>query len=118
VERERYEVEDVIVFGDGRTSVTHRIIRMNEDEVVTRGDANNTEDTPITYKQIKGEVVLAIPLVGYLLNAIKSPVGTIVILGLAIFLGERSFRKDKRRDEETLDQIKAEIDRLKQQQDK
>ena len=112
-----YEIGDVVVYQDGNIAVTHRIVRFsNEEEIVTQGDANNTEDDPISAEAIKGEVVAVIPFVGYIINAIKTPIVTICILALAVFLLERSFRAEKQTDNEKLDSIKAEIERLKQQQ--
>ena len=113
-EREGYEVGDVVVYQDGKMAVTHRIVSISGNEVITRGDANNTEDDPITLEQIKGEVVLAIPYVGSVVNAIKTPLGTICILALAIFLLERSFSAEKQQKKEELDAIRAEIEKLKQ----
>lgn len=115
VERESYSVRDVVVFQDGRTAVVHRIISMDEQEIITKGDANNAPDEPITREQIKGEVVLAIPLIGYAVNLIKTPVGTIVILLLAVWLLNRSFHKEKEKDNDKMDEIRREIERLKQQ---
>ena len=117
-ERKDYNVGDVVVYQDGRMAVTHRIISISEDEVITRGDANNIEDDPIAPTQIKGEVVLAIPFLGYAVNIIKTPLGTLCILALAVFLLERSFHMEKAKDTEELEKIKAEIERLKQEQDK
>ena len=117
-EREVYEVGDVVVFQGGRMAVTHRIVSISEDEVITRGDANNVEDTPITPAQLKGEVILAIPLLGYAVNVIKTPLGTLCILVLAIFLLERSFSLEKEKDIQELERIKAEIEKLKQEQEK
>ena len=115
-ERDAYEIGDVIVFQDGRMSVTHRIAAMDEETVTTKGDANNTADDPIPYDCIKGEVVVAIPVVGYLVNIIKTPLGTLCILALAIILMERSFRIDKQKDADELNAIKAEIEKLMQDQ--
>jgi signal peptidase len=96
-------------------AVTHRIVSITDEEVITKGDANNTNDSPITREQIKGEVVFAIPFVGYLVNIIKSPIGTLCIIALAIFLLERSFHNEKQKDKEQLDAIRAEIEKLKKQ---
>jgi len=111
-----YAVGDVIVFQEGRIAVTHRIINMTQEHVITQGDANNTPDTPITREQIKGEVILAIPLVGYLVNAIKSPVGTLLIILLAVWLVEHPYRLEKENDRKRLAEIKAEIEKLKQRE--
>lgn len=115
-EREGYAVEDIVVYQDGRMAVTHRIISISGDEVITKGDANNAPDDPITMSQIKGKVLFAIPLLGYLVDLIKTPVGTIVILGAAVLLLERSFRAEVDNDKKKLEKIKAEIEALKQQQ--
>lgn len=115
---DNYELRDVIVYQDRQTAITHRIVSMSDDSIITRGDANNADDDPITLEQIKGKVVFSIPLVGYLVNMIKTPLGTVVILGLAVFLLERSFRVQKENDKRRLDDIKAEIEKLKQEQGK
>lgn len=117
-ERKTYDVGDIVVYQDGRMAVTHRIISISKNEVITCGDANNIEDAPITHAQIKGKVVLAIPLLGYAVNIIKTPLGTLCIIALAVFILERSFRLEKAKDTEALENIKAEIEKLKQEQDK
>lgn len=123
---EEYAVGDVVVFQTGGIAVVHRIIEIRETTVegengeeieylaVTQGDANNTPDDPIRMELIKGTVALRIPLIGHIVNLIKTPVGTIVILGAAILLLERSFRKEKEKDNDKLDEIRKEIEKLKQ----
>ena len=118
VKENSYIVGDVVVFQDGRSSVTHRIVSMSDTEVITKGDANNTEDDPISLDRIKGKVVLVIPFIGYLISLIKTPIGTVAILVVAIILLERSFRAEKESDKKKLDEIRAEIERLKQEQNK
>ncbi len=126
-EQESYAVDDVVVFQSNRIAVVHRIIEIKEETVegedgeeiqmiaITQGDANNTPDDPIQMSQIKGTVVFRVPLVGYLVNMIKTPVGTILILAAAIFLLERSFHKDQEKDRDKLEEIRREIEKLKQQ---
>lgn len=126
-EQESYGVDDVVVFQNNRMAVVHRIIEIKEETVegedgeeiqmiaITQGDANNTPDDPIQLSQIKGTVVMSIPLVGYLVNMIKTPLGTILILAAAVFLLERSFHKEKEKDLDKLEEIRCEIERLKEQ---
>lgn len=108
-----YEVGDVVVYQTQRTAVVHRIVSINSEEIITRGDANNTDDDPITKENIKGKVVCAIPFVGLIVNLIKTPVGTILLLGIAIWLLEASFKKDKDKKAEELAAIRREIEELK-----
>lgn len=112
---ETYKVGDVVVFQTQRTAVVHRIVAINGEEIITRGDANTGDDEPITKENIKGKVVFVIPLVGMLINFIKSPVGTILLLGAAIWLLESSFKKEKEQKSEELEAIRREIEELKKE---
>ena len=53
-----YKKGDVVTFVDSSNNVvTHRIIKINKDEVVTKGDANNTDDGVIHLSDIQGKVI-------------------------------------------------------------
>lgn len=114
VRQDSYAIDEVVVFQEGRIGVVHRIIEMDGTTVTTQGDANNAPDEPMDISRVKGKVVLAIPLIGHVVNMIKTPVATVVILAAAIFLLERSFHKEKAKDADQLEEIKREIERLKQ----
>jgi signal peptidase len=115
VEQDSYAVDEVVVFQEGRIGVVHRIIQIDGQTVTTQGDANNAPDEPMDISRIKGKVVCAIPLVGHVINLIKTPVATILILAAAIWLLERSFHKEKEKDNDKLHEIREEIEKLKQQ---
>lgn len=51
------EVDDIVTFCHEDMVITHRVIKMNEDELVTKGDANNIEDNPISKEQVIGKVI-------------------------------------------------------------
>ncbi len=108
-----YEVGDVVVYQTQRTAVVHRIVAINGDKIITRGDANNTEDDPIAKENIKGKVIFAIPFIGLIVNLIKTPFGTILLLGAAVWLLEASFKKEKDKKAEELAAIRREIEELK-----
>ncbi len=111
-----YEVGDIVVYQSGNTLIVHRVIAKDGETVVTQGDANNVADDPIAISVIKGEVIAHIPAVGLVVNALKTPVGILIVLLAAFALTELSFRKEKDKDEKELEAIKAEIRRLKEEQ--
>lgn len=115
VRDEEYALRDVVVFQDGRSLTVHRIVGVDGTTVTTKGDANNGEDDPIERDLIKGKVVFAVPFLGTLVNIIKTPIGTVVVLGAALLLLERSFRREKEKDSEQLEQLKEEIRKLKEE---
>ena len=79
---------DIIVFKEDNNFITHRLIEIQENgELVTKGDANNSEDKPITESQVLGKVVYIIPKLGIWKKAILSPQVLILITTLIILLG-------------------------------
>ena len=79
---------EIIVYQEEDNFITHRLIRKNEDgEWITKGDANNTEDSPIQESQILGKVVYIFPKFGIWRKAILSPQVLILITTLIILLG-------------------------------
>ena len=68
------QVGDVIVFYTERhidTPVTHRVVenRIDEREVITKGDANAANDiNPVLYENIDGKVARHIPRIGFMVG--------------------------------------------------
>ncbi len=112
-----YAVGDIVVYQDGHSLIVHRIVQDNGETVITRGDANHTEDSPIYRSNIKGVVVGHIPLLGAFVNALKTPIGILLVLLCAFLLIELSFRKEKEAGEEQIEAIKEEIRRLREEQE-
>ncbi|MBQ8293551.1 MAG: signal peptidase I [Bacilli bacterium] len=114
-EVDEYLVNDVVVFQENSSLVVHRIIEINGDQVITQGDANNVADEAIAMSDIKGKVVMHIPFVGSIVSAIKSPIGIVCILGVAVVLLVLSYRKEKDEEIEKINKIKEEIRKLKEE---
>ena len=93
-----------VAFFDGETAVT-------------RGDANNVDDAPIELAQIKGKVIAHIPHIGKLVRLLKTPVATFILIAGAVLTIELPYRKEKEKKDEELERIKAEIRRLKEEQE-
>ena len=112
-ETDSFSMNQVVVYQDGNSLVVHRIIELNDGSVTTKGDANNTLDDPIETSRISGEVVLSFPYVGNIVEFIKTPIGTIIVITLAIILMELPRLKEKQKDIDELEKIKEEIRKLK-----
>lgn len=112
-------VGDVVVYTSSGAAIVHRIIELDTEggTVVTRGDANNASDDPIPITAVKGKVVCVIPVLGYAVEAIKTPVATILLIVLAIWLMEASFRQDRAREDGEREALIQEIERLRSQND-
>ena len=76
------EPGDIIVFENGGTKVTHRILSIQADGIETKGDNNNTTDGITTTKNnFTGKVFYWIPGIGFLLDGKRK-----WFLAVAVFL--------------------------------
>lgn len=70
---------DIITFKDSGSIVTHRLIDINDNKYITKGDANNTSDAGINKSDIIGKVV-------YIITPDVIFKGIVVILIFIIFI--------------------------------
>ena len=72
VSKEDLEVGDIIVWQNDKGFTIHRIAKLNENTLVTKGDGNFTEDSPVKYSDVIGRTVyrdgnpVRIPYMGYI----------------------------------------------------
>lgn len=109
-----YEAGEIVVYQSGYSLIIHRIIEVGEDYYVTQGDANNVEDAPIQKSAVKGSLIATIPYVGVAVRFLQSAPGAILVIALAILLINASWKKEREEDDKGLDELKAEIRRLKE----
>lgn len=82
-----YKENDIITYYDNNHNlITHRIIKINDTEIVTKGDNNNTEDEAIYSKEIIGKYVTKLENLGIILSSLKSPFTMIMILIIGILI--------------------------------
>ncbi len=68
--KEEIKEGDIVVYQNPKGFTIHRVIKLSENTLITKGDANNVNDGPIEYNQIIGKIVnfrnkpLRIPLLG------------------------------------------------------
>ncbi len=106
------DIGDIVVYESSGTLVVHRITDISGDTVTTKGDANNTADEPFDESLIKGKVILRVKGVGKVMNFIKNPIVTAVMVILAVAFIILSGRKEKSHDDEEFEELRKEIERL------
>jgi signal peptidase len=74
----KYEVDDIITFKGEGAYITHRVVAVNGDNFVTKGDANNAKDVAITKDKIIGKVIKISSKAGIWHKVLTTP--TILIL--------------------------------------
>lgn len=85
---------DIVTFqvGEGDRYLTHRMVeRLDElngqagDYIVTKGDANQSKDPPISADRVRGKVVFVIPKMGNLLNFVQENLWLCIVCVLSTF---------------------------------
>jgi signal peptidase len=114
-----YEVGDIVVYSTGGTPVVHRVVQadMQSGIIITRGDANNTDDDPVSVARIKGKMLFSVPYVGAIPRFIRTVPGLVTVLLVLFALLFVSVRGKAAESEETskAERLMQEIERLKQE---
>ena len=89
-ESNNYKPQDIITYKDNDEYITHRIISSNNNEIITKGDANNISDKPITKDKIVGKVIYKFHIfsfISFILNKLTTWILIFVIGLIIVFLG-------------------------------
>lgn len=89
------KVDDIITFRMGDDFVTHRVIGIEDGKIITRGDANNSQDAPISEEEIVGKVVFIISNVAVWIKVIKEPIVIAAIIFTIIAMKIMFSQKNK-----------------------
>jgi len=94
-----YEVNDIITYNDNGYFITHRVISISENEIVAKGDANNTTDEVISKDLVIGRVVYYFPLISIfrILGAIILIVIIILVFNFQDFFKKYLIKKSKKK---------------------
>lgn len=93
---ETFKENDIIVYKEENSFITHRVIKIDGQDLITRGDANNSEDKPIKSDQILGKVIYVVPKIGIWRRVLASPeilgmiIISIILLGVVLMLTSKT----------------------------
>lgn len=86
---------DIITFKADNNFITHRIIKKDNEQIITKGDANNTEDLPITDDAVVGKVIYIFTNVAVWIKVFKDP-KVVIVLIISIIIIKIMFFKDEK----------------------
>lgn len=81
------EKNDIIVYKENQSFITHRLIEKNGNMLIAKGDANNSKDKPINEEQVLGKVIKIIPKLGIWRKVILAPEILVSIIIVVILIG-------------------------------
>ncbi len=80
---EKYSVGDIISYIKDGAIITHRIVSVSGNNIIVKGDANNSSDTPISANDVVGKVVKVYPKLKRWKDILSDPK---ILVGLVITL--------------------------------
>lgn len=86
-QNEELKVGDIVSFEEENSIITHRIVGIGDDKIITKGDANNTQDESINKSQIIGKTVKIITGVSIWMKVISTKsVYVMIIITFVLFI--------------------------------
>jgi len=86
---------DIVTYKRGSEYITHRIVDIQDEQIITKGDANNTTDRPIKRNQIIGKYIYQFKIVTVVNYVFNNPFNILFMLitALALVLMYRTIRQ-------------------------
>jgi len=69
-DKSEIKVGDIVVYKNPKGFTIHRVVKLDEDTLITKGDANNVNDSPVRYEEVIGKTltfsktIVKLPIVG------------------------------------------------------
>ena len=81
-----YKVNDIITYKVDKEYITHRIVEIDNEKIITKGDFNNTEDKPIKKSDVIGKLFYKFKYFGFICYLFSKPKTLIIafIIGIVI----------------------------------
>lgn len=109
-------LDDIITYEQNGNFITHRVVEVYKESLVTKGDYNNSKDKPINKKQVIGKVIKILPNFGILRKTLFNPIVliTLIITFYLSLIVYKSKKQTKKRLEEkgSTETMKNLIDKL------
>ncbi len=87
---DQVQKDDIITYREGESFVTHRLMEVEENSYLTKGDKNNEFDDPVLKDDVIGKVVKVLPKAGVWFRVITTP-KVIVLICVTLFLFSLAF---------------------------
>lgn len=80
IKTNNYKKGDIVTYEKDNYYITHRIVKIEGNNIITKGDANNTEDEKISKDNIIGKYLFKNDTINYIIDYKFVIITTIIIL--------------------------------------
>ena len=98
LDSDNYKVNDIVTYKKEKEYITHRIVEISDDEIITKGDYNNTEDDSIKESDIIGKLFYKFKYFGFICYLFSKPktliIAFIIGITITILIPDKKKRKE------------------------
>ena len=108
-DKNNIKVNDIISYKEENYIITHRVIEVRDDKIITKGDANNAEDDPIAKDAVIGKVTKIVPNISIWIDVFKNKsVFSLAIITIILFIITFSIKTDEEKEDKKAKEEKVE----------
>lgn len=99
-------LKDIITYEQNGNFITHRVVEVYKETLVTKGDFNNTKDNPIKRSQVVGKVIKILPNFGIFRKTLFNPFVLLTLIITLYLAGSMCKNKKIKNQENNLEEPK------------
>ncbi len=82
------KINDIVSYksDESKKEILHRVISINGDEIITKGDANNKVDKPIDVSQVSGVYIGKVKYLGKIIKLVTKPIGLSLTITIVMII--------------------------------
>lgn len=105
IKKDNYKKGDIVTYIKDDNYITHRIIKIKDNTVITKGDNNNVEDEAIKKEDIVGKYIYKSKIINFILDYKYVLVVAAIILFIISSLLGNNKEEDKKEEKEEQEEI-------------
>ena len=90
LKKSSYSKNDVITYKYKDTYITHRIVKIDGNKIITKGDANNVEDDEISTDKVVGKVIYNGGILNFIIDYKYVVIASMLVVYIATILLDKA----------------------------
>ena len=95
LKKNSYSKNDVITYKYENTYITHRIVKIDGNKIITKGDANNVEDDEISIDKVVGKVIYNGGILNFIIDYKYVLIASMLVVYIATILLDKASKMEE-----------------------
>ena len=95
LKKNSYSKNDIITYRYEDTYITHRIVKIDGNKIITKGDANNVEDDEISIDKVVGKVIYNGGILNFIIDYKYVVIASMLVVYIATILLDKASKMEE-----------------------